>query len=216
MKKTLLLVLGVALPIMAIGAIVFRRKKLNPKDKLVAFMGDSYTAGYGWGWQSQLAKTYEFNEKNLAVGGVRTAYMLQQTIKYLDTNKPYLYFIYGGANDAYSLVTNKEAFNNVQAMVDTCNKRGVQAIVISGYNAEKVQVGNPNAKTTIYVKTQQEMWNLGKKYFELQKMLSGIKDAIVVPIWSDCGYNDAPDGLHLTAAAQKRFAAYVGNYLFNK
>ena len=208
--------MGVAIPIVVVGAMVFRRKKFNPEGKLIAFMGDSYTAGYGWGWQSVLAKKYNFTEKNLAVGGVRTAYMLTETIKYLDTAKPYLFFIYGGANDAYSLVTNQQAFNNIQAMVDTCNKRGVKPIVISGYNAEKVQVGNPNAKTTIYVKTQKEMWEFGKKYFELQKMLSKIKGATIVPIWNDCGYSDAPDGLHLTAAAQKRFADYVGNYLFGQ
>jgi lysophospholipase L1-like esterase len=217
LKKALLISTAIAIPIVVIGAILFRRKKINPKGMLIAFIGDSYTAGYGWGWQSVLAKTYGFTEKNLAVGGKRTDWMLSQVRSYLDTSKPNIMMIYGGANDAYSLVSNETALNNIQAIVDLCNSKGVKPIVIAGYNAKKVQVGNPNAKTTIYVRTQEEMWKYGEKYYELELMIEKkIKDAIVVPIWDGASQSDAPDGLHLTANAQSRFAQYVGEYLFKQ
>lgn len=221
MKKAIFLVLGVSVPIIALGAILFRRKKINPENKLIAFMGDSYTAGYQWGWQSDLAKTYKFTEVNLAKGGMRTDWMLQQTRNYLDTNKPDYYFVYGGANDAYSYTTNETALKNIQAIVDTCNSKGVKPIVISGYNARKVQVGNVRQKPSKWQLdngiTQQVLWNYGEKYYQLELMIQGkIKNAIVVPIWDGAEQSDATDGLHLTAAAQKRFAEYVGNYLFKE
>jgi lysophospholipase L1-like esterase len=213
-KKTAIYIAAVSLPLFVL--LLLRKKKMNPKGKLIAFIGDSHTAGYGWGWQSQLAKKYAFTEKNLAVGGKRTDWMVNVLTNYLATNKPDIVFIYGGANDAYSNVTNNTALKNIQKMVDLCNSKNIKPVVICGYNARKVQINNPNTKTTIYVTTKEGMWKLGEKFYQLQLAIqSQIKNAYIVPIWQGAEMKDAPDGLHITANAQKRFADYIGNYLFD-
>ena len=216
MKKNVIAVLAVAaITIVGLNFIFKSRKKINPRGKLIAFIGDSHTAGYGWGWQSVLAKNYGFTEKNLAVGGKRTDWMLQTLKAYLENARPSIVFIYGGANDAYSNVTNAQAIKNIQAMVDLCNSKGITPVVIAGYNARKVQINNPNTKTTIYVTTQEGMWKLAEKFYQLELSIQrDIKNAIIVPIWDGAEMKDAPDGLHLTAGAQKRFAEYIGKIVF--
>jgi len=77
-------------------------KKFNPLGKKAVFVGDSHTAGYGWGWQDSLAKKYGFTiQQNLSKGGLRTDQLLPILEKYLKETKstPDILFIYAGAND---------------------------------------------------------------------------------------------------------------------
>lgn len=212
-------------------------RKINPKGKTIAFIGDSHTTGCGWGYQSLLAKNYGFTEANLAEGGRVTSWCLQVLKAYLGNyqvptwlykkqpcptsgfgKKPDIVMIFAGGNDAYNTSISMEtATKNIQSMVDLCNEQGIKSIVIVGYNAEKVQVNNPLTQTTVYVRTQQGMWELGKRNYQFQLDLpKKIKNAIVVPAWDGVKMSDSSDGIHLSGAAHKRFADYIGNYVFTK
>jgi lysophospholipase L1-like esterase len=212
--------LAIALASLGLTALVFSdsntkpiSKKFNPKGKKIAFIGDSMTAGYGWGWQSVMAKIYGFIEVNLAVGGKRTDWMLTTLTRYLTTDSCDAVFIYGGANDAYSAVTNASAIANVQKMVDLCVSKNILAYVVLGYDPMIVSYGR--VKPTRYVPTQVGMNDLTKKYAKQQILASkSIKNAKIIPVWKNCSQLDASDGLHLTASAQKRFAEYVGKEAF--
>lgn len=170
------------------------------------------TAGYGWGWQSVMAKIYGFIEVNLAVGGKRTDWMLTTLERYLTTDSCDAVFIYGGANDAYSAVSNTAAVRNVQKMVDLCVNKGIPAYVVLGYDPMIISYGR--ISPTKYVPTQTGMNALTTKYAQLQQMMKSVKNAKIIPVWKNCSKIDSSDGLHLTANAQKRFAEYVGKEAF--
>lgn len=184
----------------------------NPKGKKIVFIGDSMTAGYGWGWQSVMAKIYQFIEVNLAVGGKRTDWMLVTLQRYLTTDTCDAVFIYGGANDAYSAVSNNTAIANVQKMVDLCVSKNIKPFVVVGYDPMKVSYGR--VALTKYVTTRVEMDKLTTKYAQQQQMTKSIKNAKIIPMWTNCSKVDSADGLHLNASAQKRFAEYVGKEAF--
>lgn len=184
----------------------------NPKGKKIVFIGDSMTAGYGWGWQSVMAKIYQFIEVNLAVGGKRTDWMLVTLNRYLTTDSCDAVFIYGGANDAYSAVSNTTAISNIQKMVDLCVAKNIKAYVVLGYDPMIVSYGR--VALTKYVTTRVGMDKLTTKYAQLQQMMKSVKNAKIIPLWTNCSKVDSADGLHLNASAQKRFAEYVGKEAF--
>lgn len=195
-------------------------KKINPNGKTFAFMGDSYTSWAKYGWQSILSQNYGINEINLAKGGMQTSWMLSKTKDYLANSKPDYYVILGGANDAYSPQTIETALGNIQKMIDLANEKGVKPIVVVGYNARKVQVGNTKQKPTSEQLrrgvTQEVLWGMGEKYYQMQLRMKDLKNAIIVPMWDEATQNDVTDGLHMTANAHKGLANYIGNYLFKK
>lgn len=209
--------------VVVIGKMIASRihKKINPTGKTFAFMGDSYTALPTYGWQSVMAKNHGFTEVNLAKGGMQTSWMVGKTREYLNGNKPDYFVILGGANDAYSPQTIENAIKNIQTMVDMANEKGVKPIVVTGYNARKVQVGNPRQKPSDWQLrngiTQQTLWDMGEKYYQMQlRMEKDINNAVIVPIWQEAVQADTYDGLHLTAPAHKKMGEYIGNYLFKK
>jgi len=174
--------------------------KINPKGKTAIFIGDSHTAGFGWGWQDALAKKYGFTFTNLSQGGKRTDWMLD-TLKNYPKNADIL-FIYGGANDAFSQVSNQTALNNIQAMVDLGKAKDVY--VVSGYNSEKVS--KPKMDFSKYPSIE--------KYDKLKKSFRNINRARIIPIWEGAESKDTDDGMHLNKDAQNRFAQYVGKEIF--
>ena len=184
----------------------------SPKGKKIVFIGDSMTAGYGWGWQSVMAKIYRFIEVNLAVGAKRTDWMLVTLERYLTTDSCDAIFIYGGANDAYSAVSNASALSNVQKMVNLGVAKNIKVYVVLGYDPMKVSYGR--VKPTSYVPTQVGMNALTSKYAQQQILFKSVKNAQIIPVWTNCSKLDASDGLHLSASAQKRFAEYVGKEAF--
>lgn len=210
--------LAITLASLGLTALIFSNNsntpiiKLTPKGKKIVFIGDSMTAGYGWGWQSVMAKIYGFIEVNLSVSSKRTDWMLTTLERYLTTDSCDAVFIYGGANDAYSAVSNTAAVRNVQKMVDLCVSKGIPAYVVLGYDPMIVSYGR--ISPTKYVPTQTGMNALTTKYAQLQQMMKSVKNAKIIPVWKNCSKIDSSDGLHLTTAAQKRFAEYVGKEAF--
>jgi len=104
------------------------------RGKRALFIGDSHTANHNYGWQIQVCQATGLVQNNIAVGGKTTSWMLQQANMYLTPNYDYC-FIYGGANDMYnSHISAGMAFNNIQAIVNMCNYKGVKAIVLTGFD----------------------------------------------------------------------------------
>jgi lysophospholipase L1-like esterase len=178
--------------------------RFNPKGKKIVFIGDSLTAGYGWGWQSVMAKIYGFIEVNLSKSSKTTSWMLETLQKYLTTDSCDAVFIYGGTNDAYSGIPNADAVKNVQAMVNICVVKDIKAYVVLGYDPMKVSYGRVSSTKAT------------KTYVELQRMMKSVKNAKIIPVWTNCSKLDASDGLHLSASAQKRFGEYVGKEAFGE
>ena len=199
---------------------------INPKGKKILFVGDSHTAFTkqpirinetqinAEGWQSYLARIYGFKEINISVGGQASTYLMGKFLTYLKNNpKPDVAFFYVGANDAFSGVANTKVIKNIQFMIDTCNKKGITPVVITGYNSRKIIVNNRRFKP-FGTNTQKGLWNMGEKRYQQQLMFSQLTNAIVVPMWENVLPSDAADGLHLGVAKQQQFAKFIAPYVF--
>lgn len=183
-------------------------KKFNPLGKKAVFIGDSHTAGFGWGWQDSLAKKYGFTiQKNLSKGGYRTDQLLPILEEYFKTApKADMLFIYAGANDNFSLVQNEKATQNIQKMVDSGRNAGIKNVyVISGYRSSKV----------IYDLKRYGDYIQKSDLFK-EGLIKKIKNAVVVPIWEEADYKMSTDSLHLIQSAQTKFADYIGSQLFKQ
>jgi hypothetical protein len=148
------------------------------RGKRALFIGDSHTANHNYGWQIQVCQATGLVQNNIAVGGKTTSWMLQQANMYLTPNYDYC-FIYGGANDMYnSHISAGMAFNNIQAIVNMCNYKGVKAVVLTGFDY------------SVCTRTDNRMYPV--KGAELQRMLlSQLRGATVVDTRvvyrGDCG-----------------------------
>ena len=181
--------------------------KINPKGKRVAVIGDSHSAGNGWGWQDTLSWKYGYELENLSVGGKSTPWMVETLKKfYADGKKADIVFIYGGANDAFSLVKEATTLNNIQSMVDMVRDNGGKPIVIEVFNYEKAV--KPNVT---------DNYDSGiAKYMKLQDAIAkDIKNAVIVPRWEDVDAKSVGgDGFHLPKSSQTKFADYVAKEVF--
>jgi len=183
--------------------------KKNPKGKNALIVGDSLSAGFGVGWQDELAKKYQFTIKsNLSKVRATTQQMLSALNKYLNSNPraPDIAFIYGGTNDNYSGISNETAYKNIQAMIDNLQSIGVKDIyVIAGYNPLLVTEPKKNPRYAPNIKTS----------YDFKRGLNkNTKGAIVIPIWDGATDKDAVDGIHISISAQKNFADYIGSKIF--
>jgi lysophospholipase L1-like esterase len=184
------------------GLMIFLNQKINIKGKRVAVIGDSHSAGFGWGWQDVLSWKYGFQLNNKAVGGKSTPWMVETLKKfYKDGNKADVVFIYGGANDAFGGAKLEDVVANIQTMVDIVRRNSGVPVVISGFDYEKAVKPNVSNKYFIGI----------ERYKNLQKMIDKqIKDADVVQVWTDVDAKSVGgDGFHLPESSQKKFADYV-------
>lgn len=192
-------------PIVAVALLFsFIGKKMKIAGKNVLFIGDSHTAGYSWGWQDVLARNYKFNAINISKSGLSIPQMTKRAVDYLKSAKaPDVAFVYGGANDIYNGSTVDEAIANLQNLVDYLNAKGIKVIVVAGFRSNVISASKDKKFVSEYDR------------FKLQ-LPYRIENAIVVSIWSGGKQTDSPDGFHLNATAQSRFAEYVGSKVFEK
>jgi lysophospholipase L1-like esterase len=176
--------------------------KINPKGKRVLVIGDSHSAGKGWGWQDTLSWKYGFELDNLAVAGKSTPWMLETLTNYYKNKKEAdIVFIYGGANDAFSNTSIETSVGNIQKMVDIVNANGGKAIVVVGFNYEKAV--KPNVTDNYYSGIS--------KYMKLQDAIQkDIDNATIVKRWEDVNNKSVGgDGFHLPKSSQTLFADYI-------
>ena len=213
MKNTQKIVIGIA----SLAGAYFLGKQLmklsfNPKNKNILFIGDSHTVGTSW--PNYMAKKYDFKEINLAKGAITTGTMFGILENYLKTNTCDAVFIYGGANDAYNTSIKMETtVSNIQKMVDLARSKNIIPFVVLGYDPMKVSYNK--VATTSYVTTRAGMDELVKRYRELQKKMSRVQRATIIPIWNEATYSDTDgDALHLKTEAKIRLADYIGKKAF--
>ena len=175
----------------------------------VLYIGDSLTCATG-GWQDQVSKHFGYQSLNLSKGGVRTDYMRSTLNTCFKTDSAFTrVFIYGGCNDAFSYVDLQGAVNNIQAMVDSCNRRGIEPIVIVGFNPAQV--------TTKTVYDSETTKRCVGRYIEFQKLMvkekTGLKNCKIIPMDTTMFYSDTWDGIHFAPSGHKKFSNWVIEHL---
>ena len=175
----------------------------------VLYIGDSLTCATG-GWQDQVSKHFGYQSLNLSKGGVRTDYMRSTLNTCFKTDSAFTrVFIYGGCNDAFSYVDLQGAVNNIQAMVDSCNRRGIEPIVIVGFNPAQV--------TTRTVYDAATTKRCVGRYIEFQKLMvkekTGLKNCKIIPMDTTMFYSDTWDGIHFAPSGHKKFSNWVIEHL---
>lgn len=192
----------VAIPVISLLLLLAMFKKMKISDMTALVVGDSHSAGFGWGWQDVLAREYNFKVVNISKSGFTLGQMFVAMKRFYEKNSVPIVFIYGGANDIFNGASVDETFSEIQEMVNFAKSKGSKVIVIAGFRSSKVSVGK--SKTFI------------KNYDLYKEKLPRLSNAIVVPIWEDADKNDSPDGYHINALGQKKFAEYIGNRILSK
>ena len=171
---------------------------LSVKGKKALFIGDSHSAA-DYGWQHQVCKKTGMTYLNTAVGGKQTAWMLQEARAKVTPYFDYC-FIYGGANDMAGNRPPMNSVQNIQAIVNLCNKAHVTPIVITGFDPV----------TCIDITGRNVYKGYPQRYAKFQQLLvDSIKRAIVVKTHcisrTDCG-----DFLcHMTASGHRKMALCI-------
>lgn len=181
--------------------LVYLIKEDNVKIN-VMFVGDSHSAGNGWTWNYLIAKDHpEWDVTQLAVGGKRTDWMLQNLQTKLKEKKYDLVFIYGGANDVMSPQPITTPISNIQKMVDLVNGQGGKAIVLVGFDSESIF--NPEKVATTKYCDRECMIGFKPKRVKYQADLpNSITGAIIIPkLVGDISWSN--DGVHVGSAQHK-------------
>jgi len=177
--------------------IIVQDTIVDVKGKNVIFIGDSHTSNSDFGWQLVLSNKTKMRMNNISVGGKTTVWMLQRAKETLHIGIDYC-FIYGGSNDMYnSKITIESTIKNIQQIVDLCNKKGIHAVVITGFDPLICinTPDNPNYRFK-YSKFQNEL---------IKKIVGGKVINTRVITKSDCW-----DGLcHMKPSGHKKIANCV-------
>lgn len=152
---------------------------IDVNGKRALFIGDSHTANHDFGWQVIVCKKTGMKMNNTAVIGKHLPWMVSVAKQTISPYYDYC-FIYGGANDIHGNRNPYSVVKDVQKIVEMCNMNGVEAIVLTGFNAEEC------------VKPIKGQEFYPKAYTRYQKILmDSIKDATVVDtrvvVRTDCG-----------------------------
>jgi lysophospholipase L1-like esterase len=177
-----------------------------PAPKSILFVGDSYTAPAFTYPDYIKMKMPDLTIEKLAKGGMRTDWMLQNLTEKLKTAKYDRVYIWGGANDAFSMVTNQAAFNNIQKMIDLIRSKGSIPFVIIGFKTEPF-MDYRKMTPNIYTTTKEGFIPYIKKYGQQQELMKGLKNTYFVPQF-DLGTMTI-DGCHPTPAAHQIVADHV-------
>lgn len=172
------------------------------QEKKILFVGDSMTAFPG-GWHDQFAKRLGKQYVNSSVPGKRTDWMKYTLIETLKSDREFsTCFIYGGINDAFAQVKAERVLFNMQEMVDTCNKLGIEPVVIVGYDPSKVMVESTTKKKEEDIRI--------KRYIQIQDLLiRELKNCKIIPMAENVMRSDSNDGVHFTKSGHSKFSDWV-------
>ena len=179
-------------------------------NESILIVGDSHTVDVGWTWSSLMKKSFK-DVTIKAIGGKRTSWMKEQLSEALSKQHYDKVFIWGGNNDTFSMVSNTQAINNIQDMVNMVNSQNGKAYVIQGYDYETF-TDPERYKPTKYA-TKDQMKKFRKKYMDFQNDLaSSITGAVIIPKFQ-VSNNDSPDNVHGNSSAHKKVFDSVVSYL---
>lgn len=214
-KNTLILLAAGAGVGVGIALALSRTKRISAFGKTAAFLGDSHTAGFGWGWPEKLSKKYGLvpvDRRTLAKGGMTTRWGKSTLSTYLSGHKaPDILFIWFGGNDGYSVgISQDEFYNNLQEIVDMAKAKGVKHIyVISGFSTIKLtKPCNGKAVTDKHRKLFDRVESFKKG------IRTHVKGATIIPVWMEPTPSWSNDCFHLTSASQEKFSEWLGKQIF--
>jgi hypothetical protein len=152
---------------------------IDVNGKRVLFIGDSHTANHNWGWQVIVCQKTGMRMNNTAVIGKHLPWMVSVAKQTITPYYDYC-FIYGGANDIHGNRNPYSVVKDVQKIVEVCRMNGVEAVVLTGFDAEEC------------VKPIKGQEFYPRAYTRYQKILmDSIVDATVVDtrvvVRTDCG-----------------------------
>ena len=162
-----------------VSTVVVPDTVIDVNGKRALFIGDSHTANHNFGWQVILCEKTGMKINNTAVIGKHLPWMVSIAKQTISPYYDYC-FIYGGANDIHGNRNPYSVVKDIQKIVDMCTMNGVNAIVLTGFNAEEC------------VKPINGQEFYPKAYTRYQKILmDSIVDATVVDtrvvVRTDCG-----------------------------
>ncbi|MFZ9376685.1 MAG: SGNH/GDSL hydrolase family protein [Candidatus Fonsibacter ubiquis] len=188
-----------------------QNKNNNESNKKILLVGDSITVDAGYTWSSYYKK---YNDKSdveiLAIGGKQlTLWMKPELDKKLATTKYEKVYIYGGTNDIFSAKKAETVLASLQTMVDSVNKTGAKAIVVTGYDSETDMLIQ-NMPLTRYVTTKDGYIPYLQEYQKYQKLISQtITNATIVPKIS---VGVIKDGFHPVGNQSKILFEQINKY----
>ena len=159
----------------------------------VLFVGDSLTC-YPGGWQDMLTKKMGWKSDNVSQIGKTTDWMYKKLSDQLKYHSYNIVFIYGGCNDAFGNVDLSKVVQNVQNMVDLCNKNNIEVYVICGYDVNNVMRSK---------KPQKRYGELMRKY------LNELKNCHIICPCKTLEKGDSEDGVHINLVGQKKFYKWI-------
>ena len=159
----------------------------------VLFVGDSLTC-YPGGWQDMLTKKMGWKSDNISQIGKTTDWMYKKLSDQLKYHSYNIVFIYGGCNDAFGDVDLTKVVQNVQNMVDLCNKNNIEVYVICGYDVNNVMRSK---------KPQKRYGELMRKY------LNELKNCHIICPCKTLEKGDSEDGVHINLNGQKKFYKWI-------
>ena len=171
-------------------------------QKRILFVGDSLTS-YSNGWQDAVGRAMGIDYDVLARDGKRTSWMLKALEEQLADDSEYdAVIIYGGINDSFSYVNSSTTINNIQSMVDLCNRLRIKPIVVVGYNPDRV------IQRTVYGGVVTKVCR--DRYTVLQnKIRTNLRGCQIVPMEDSINRADSDDGIHLRASGHRKFARWI-------
>jgi hypothetical protein len=187
------------------------KKNNNQTDKKILLVGDSITVDAGYTWSSYYKKTNSKSDVEiLAIGGKQlTLWMKPELEKKLATTKYEKVYIYGGTNDIFSARKAETVLTALQSMVDSVNKNGGKAIVVTGYDSEK-DMFIENMPLTRYVTTKDGYIPYLEEYRKYQRLIeSTIKGATIIPKVS---VGPIKDGFHPVGKQSKILSEHINKY----
>ena len=183
----------------------------NENSKKILLVGDSITVDAGYTWSSYYKKTNNKADiEVLAIGGKQlTLWMKPELEKKLATTKYEKVYIYGGTNDIFSARKAETVLTALQSMVDSVNKNGAKAIVITGYDSESDMLIE-NMPLTRYVTEKEGYIPYLQEYQKYQRLMAGtITGATIVPKIS---VGVIKDGFHPIGKQSKILSDHINKY----
>jgi lysophospholipase L1-like esterase len=171
-------------------------------QKRILFVGDSLTS-YSNGWQDAVGRAMGIDYDVLAREGKRTSWMLKALEEQLADDSEYdAVIIYGGINDSFSYVNSSTTIDNIQSMVDLCNRLRIKPIVVVGYNPDRV------IQRTVYGGVVTKVCR--DRYTVLQnKIRTNLRGCQIIPMEDSINRADSDDGIHLRASGHRKFARWI-------
>ena len=176
----------------------------------ILIVGDSHTVDNGVTWSSLMKKNFD-NVTVRAIGGKRTSWMKEQLTDALSKQHYDKVIIWGGSNDAFSLVSINNAISNLQEMVNMVKAQNGTPYVIVGYD-NRTFIDPEKMEPTRFADKEQ-MKKYRDKMIQLQSEIGNkITGAVIIPMFG-LSNSYTNDNIHGNVSAHRIVFDDVQKYI---